>query len=91
MSNHTNGASLMHSKYCGKNGMVCLVYHTDGICPDVRDCEACKAEKGHSAPSYSYNGCPPHNMIPYTQTGAWGASVPPPNMKCTKCLITDRF
>lgn len=35
--------------------------------------------------------CPPHNMIPHTQTGAWSASVPPPNMKCTKCLMTERF
>ena len=31
-----------HRMYCVKSGMRCLVYHPDGICPDVRDCEACK-------------------------------------------------
>lgn len=31
--------------YCSKSNMRCLVYHPDGVCPDVRDCEACKAEK----------------------------------------------
>lgn len=35
--------------------------------------------------------CPPHNMIPFNYVGSWSASVPPPNMKCTKCLMTDRF
>ncbi len=35
--------------------------------------------------------CPPHNFIPYLYEGMWGASMPPPNMKCTKCLMTDRF
>lgn len=24
--------------------MYCLVYHADGICPDIRDCEGCKNE-----------------------------------------------
>ncbi len=24
--------------------MRCAVYHPDGICPDVRDCEACKED-----------------------------------------------
>lgn len=36
-------------------------------------------------------GCPPHNFVPYTFEGAWGGSVPPPNMRCTKCLLTERF
>jgi len=36
-------------------------------------------------------GCPPHNLIPYHYEGAWGGSVSPPNMKCTKCLIELRF
>ncbi len=35
--------------------------------------------------------CPPHNLIPYQYQGAWSASVPPPNMKCTKCLLETRF
>ena len=30
-----------HRKYCAKSGLACLVYHSNGICPDVRDCEAC--------------------------------------------------
>lgn len=34
-----------HRMYCGKSGMRCLVYHADGICPDVRDCDACKLER----------------------------------------------
>ena len=34
-----------HRKYCRKSDMKCLVYHVDGICPDERDCEACKLEK----------------------------------------------
>ena len=33
---------LIHRMYCAKSGMRCVVYHLDGICPDVRDCEACK-------------------------------------------------
>ena len=36
-----------------------------------------------------YNGCPPHNMIPFQYQGTWGGSIPPPTMKCTKCLITS--
>lgn len=36
-------------------------------------------------------GCPPHNFIPCQYEGSWGGSVPPPNMKCTKCLLTERF
>ena len=35
---------LKHKMYCSKSDMRCAVYHTDGICPDVRDCEACKSE-----------------------------------------------
>lgn len=35
--------------------------------------------------------CPPHNLIDYNFTGAWSASVPPPNKKCTKCLMETRF
>jgi hypothetical protein len=31
-----------HRMYCAKSGMRCAVYHYDGICPDIRDCEACK-------------------------------------------------
>lgn len=37
------------------------------------------------------NGCPPHNLIPYHYEGSWSASVPPPNMRCTKCLMETRF
>lgn len=33
-----------HRMYCAKSGMACLVYHYNGICPDVVDCEGCKAE-----------------------------------------------
>lgn len=35
--------------------------------------------------------CPPHNFIPYSFVGAWGSTMPPPNMKCTKCLLTTNF
>ena len=35
--------------------------------------------------------CPPHNFIPYHFVGGWGGSVPPPNMKCTKCLSEQYF
>ena len=38
-------AAAEHRRYCRKSGLACLVYHIDGICPDVRDCEACKEEK----------------------------------------------
>lgn len=37
---------LQHRRYCGKSIMRCLVYHPDGICPDITDCEACKEERG---------------------------------------------
>lgn len=36
-------------------------------------------------------GCPPHNLIDFTVAGTWSASVPPPNKKCTKCLLEVRF
>ncbi len=39
----------------------------------------------------TYISCPPHSFIPYTYEGAWGASTLPPNMRCTKCLTTQRF
>jgi len=35
-----------------------------------------------------YTGCPPHNFVPYQYQGTWGASVSPPTMRCTKCLMT---
>lgn len=35
-----------------------------------------------------YTGCPPHNFVPYQYQGTWGGSVPPPTMRCTKCLMT---
>ena len=35
--------------------------------------------------------CPPHNFIPHRYVGNWGGSVPPPNMKCTKCLLEQYF
>ncbi len=38
------GAKVAHRRFCGKSGFNCAVYHLDGICPDVRDCEGCKAE-----------------------------------------------
>lgn len=37
------------------------------------------------------NGCPPHNMIDYDYVGGWSSSIPPPNKKCTKCLLEVRF
>lgn len=42
-------------------------------------------------PSSELPGCPPHVMIPFTYVGSWSASVPPPNSKCTKCLLETRF
>ena len=36
-------------------------------------------------------GCPPHNMIDYHYAGSWAGSVPPPNKKCTKCLMETYF
>lgn len=33
--------------YCRKSNMRCLVYHSDGMCPDITDCEACKLENGN--------------------------------------------
>jgi len=36
---------VKHLPYCRKSGVSCLVMHSDGVCPDVRDCEACKADK----------------------------------------------
>lgn len=36
-------------------------------------------------------GCPPHNMVPFVYLGQWAATVSPPNMKCTKCLMETRF
>lgn len=35
--------------------------------------------------------CPPHNLVDFNYVEQWGASVPPPNKKCTKCLIEVRF
>lgn len=35
--------------------------------------------------------CPPHNLIDFAYTEPWAASVPPPNKKCTKCLLEVRF
>lgn len=37
------------------------------------------------------DSCPPHNFVDYHYEGAWGGSTPPPNKKCTKCLLTERF
>lgn len=37
------------------------------------------------------NTCPPHNLIDFTYQGAWSGLVPPPNKKCTKCLLEMRF
>lgn len=39
-----------HRMYCAKSGIRCLVLHPDGMCPDIRDCEACKAEKPAPTP-----------------------------------------
>lgn len=38
------GNKPQHRRYCSKSGMRCAVNHPDGICPDIRDCEACKLE-----------------------------------------------
>lgn len=35
---------IEHRMYCRKSAMRCAVYHEDGVCPDIRDCEACKEE-----------------------------------------------
>lgn len=35
--------------------------------------------------------CPPHNLIDYHFVGNWAGSVPPPNKKCTKCLMELYF
>lgn len=37
------------------------------------------------------SACPPHNMADYHFTGAWGGTQPPPNKKCTKCLLETNF
>lgn len=37
------------------------------------------------------NCCPPHNFIPFAYAGGWAGSMPPPNMKCTKCLMETNF
>ena len=50
-----------------------------------------KPHMGGSGGSRNTESCPPHNFIPFQYEGGWGASVPPPNMKCTKCLSTERF
>ena len=36
-------------------------------------------------------GCPPHNFVDYVYPQPWAASVPPPNKRCTKCLMETRF
>ena len=48
---------LKHEMYCSRSNMRCAVYHLDGICPDVRDCAACKAEKeeGFDPGGYEYS------------------------------------
>lgn len=46
-----------HRMYCGHSGLMCLVYHADGVCPDVRDCEACKANR-KDCERCNDNGCP---------------------------------
>lgn len=35
--------------------------------------------------------CLPHSMVPYAYLGAWGGTMPVPNMRCTKCLMTAHF
>lgn len=44
MEEKTKDIKPEHKMYCTKSNMRCAVFHTDGICPDVRDCEACKVE-----------------------------------------------
>lgn len=33
--------------------------------------------------------CPPHNMVPFSYSGAWGGINPPPTMQCTRCLLLN--
>ena len=39
-----------HRMYCAMSGMRCLVYHPNGICPDIRDCEACRQDNVNEMP-----------------------------------------
>lgn len=48
---------MEHRKYCTKSNMRCAVFHVDGICPDVRDCEACKEETKQATPSTGEGRC----------------------------------
>ena len=66
----------------------CKCWYTEGreVAPTTYYCK-----HGNHVEYSVGKGCPPHNMIPYDYEGTWGGSVPPPNMKCTKCLLTDRF
>lgn len=48
-------------------------------------------EEGYRAGKEEEKTCPPHNMIDYHFAGAWGGSTPPPNKKCTKCLMETNF
>lgn len=34
-----------HRMYCSKSTMRCATFHSDGICPSVRDCEGCEEDK----------------------------------------------
>lgn len=47
-----------------------------------------KASQPIFPPYSNFNGCPPHNFVPYQYQGTWGGSVSPPTMRCTKCLMT---
>ena len=35
---------IKHRMYCAKSNMRCAVYHPDGICPNIADCEVCLEE-----------------------------------------------
>ncbi len=41
---------IAHRRYCAMSKMRCLVYHPNGICPDIRDCEACKQDNVNEMP-----------------------------------------
>lgn len=50
-----------HRMYCVQSLMRCAVIHTDGICPDVRDCEGCKAENPNPQNKHTWIGNQTHD------------------------------
>ena len=59
---------------------------------DKQDCGTLSNSGGiTNTPTEVKDGCPPHNLIDFHFAGMWGGSTPPPNKKCTKCLIELYF